>query len=186
VATQIHYDHTQLEALWDLAGGAPQFADTAAAIAQAESGGCLYAKAGPTDDRPQKVCTYRKTSKENSYGLWQINRFAHPTYSAGTLYSALGNAKAAVAISGDGQNFGPWSTYTDGAYKQYLQNPGSLTPPPGTTSTPPGGPRLPQAHRGFADLRNSANKHLPTQLERSHRTGLVTLRIIGRRSRVGR
>jgi hypothetical protein len=180
------FTHQQLEELWTLAGGLPQWADTAAAIAQAESQGCQYAKAGPTDDRPVKQCTYRKTNLENSYGLWQINRRAWPQYSASSLYTPTGNADAAVAVANGGTDFGPWTKYTDGAYKQYLQNPGSTTPQPGTTFTPPGTARIPQAHRGFADLRNSANKHLPTQLERSHRTGLATLRTLARRHKVGR
>jgi hypothetical protein len=180
------FTHAQLENLWAVAGGLPQWADTAAAIAQAESGGCQYAKAGPTDDRPVKECTYRRTTTENSYGLWQINRMAHPTYSATTLYTAAGNANAAVAIANGGTDFSPWTTYKDGAYKQYLQTPGGTTPQPGTTATPPAGAVAPIAHRGFADLRNSVNKHLPKQLERSHRTGLKTLRIVGRNSKVGR
>ena len=31
-------------------------------------------------------------------------------------FNALGNAKAAISISGDGTNWGPWTTYTTGAY----------------------------------------------------------------------
>jgi hypothetical protein len=137
VADQINYTHADLEELWTLAGGLPQFADTAAAIAQAESGGCLYAKAGPNDDRPVKTCTYRYTTTENSYGLWQINRRAHPSYSAASLYTPLGNAEAAVAVASGGTNFDPWTTYTDGAYKTYLTSPGSTTPPPGKVAPPP-------------------------------------------------
>lgn len=114
------YTHAELEALWDNAGGSSASADIAAAIAQAESGGCQYAKAGPTDDRPVKACTYRQTTQENSYGLWQINRDAHPQYSAASLYTATGNATAAVEIAQAGLSFEPWSTYKDGSYKQYL------------------------------------------------------------------
>jgi len=114
------YTHAQLEQLWIGAGGNPLHADVAAAIAQAESGGCQYAKAGPIDDRPVKVCTYRQTNQESSYGLWQINRRAHPQYSARELYTAAGNARAAVAISSNGSNFKPWTTFVLGAYIQYL------------------------------------------------------------------
>lgn len=125
------YTHEQLMELWVLAGGTEATADTAAAIAQAESGGCQYAKAGPVDDRPVKQCTYRYTTGENSYGLWQINRQAHPSYSAASLYTPTGNANAAAAIASFGASFTPWSTYTNGAYKQYLKFGGTPTAQPG-------------------------------------------------------
>lgn len=38
---------------------------------------------------------------------------------------------------------------------------------PGTTFTPTDGPNVPHMHHGWADLRNSMNKHLPRQLEKS-------------------
>lgn len=120
--------HAQLETLWTEAGGDPNSADRAAAIAQAESGGCQYAKAGPTDDRPVQECTYRETTTENSYGLWQINRDAYPDYTAAELYTQAGNADAAVAISQAGIDFTPWTTYKDGAYLQYLTNPSTTGP----------------------------------------------------------
>jgi hypothetical protein len=37
------------------------------------------------------------------------------------LFDPLTNAKAAVAISGGGKDFGPWSTYGNGAYRSHLQ-----------------------------------------------------------------
>jgi hypothetical protein len=36
------------------------------------------------------------------------------------LFDPDENAKAAWAISGHGKSFQPWSTYTDGAYRKYL------------------------------------------------------------------
>jgi len=183
---QTSFSHGDLETLWKNAGGDPLQANTAAAIAQAESDGCLYAKAGPTDDRPVKICTYRHTNSENSYGLWQINRRAHPQYSAATLYTAAGNARAAVAISDHGHNWTPWSTYLDGAYKQYLVAlPGVLPsgPPSGT-----GGASAVAAsgHRGYLDLRNSLSHHLPTQLERSRKTRHAAFALLARRGKVRR
>lgn len=176
--------HAELAGLWITAGGIPGTADTAAAIAQAESGGCQYAKAGPTDDRPVKQCVYRHTLTENSYGLWQINRMAHPQYSATTLWNPLGNAQAAVDISNGGDDFGAWTTYTNGAYKQYLQAGGVPTPQPGSTAPPTAAGAAPSGHRGYADLRNSVAKHLPTQLRTSRRQGAATLRLLGSRSKV--
>jgi LysM repeat protein len=85
-----------LEALWEAAGGAQAESFTAAEIAMAESGGNQYALS-PTDD----------------YGYWQINALHGPALAT---FSPIGNAQAAVAISSDGTNWDPWTTYVDGAY----------------------------------------------------------------------
>ena len=85
-----------LEALWEAAGGSHSEAFMAAEIAMAESGGQQYALS-PTSD----------------YGYWQINVTHGP---AQATFSALGNAQAAVAISGDGTDWSPWTTYRTGAY----------------------------------------------------------------------
>lgn len=85
-----------LEALWKAAGGAPGEAFMAAEIAMAESGGNQYALS-PTDD----------------YGYWQINASHGP---AMATFDPMGNAKAAIAISSDGSNWTPWTTYVTGAY----------------------------------------------------------------------
>jgi len=117
---QVSFSHDDLVNLWLYVGGPAGVADIAAAIALAESHGCKYAKAGPNDDRPSPQCVYRQTDGENSYGLWQINQRAHPSYSADDLYDAVGNARAALAVSNGGSDFGPWTTYTSGAFTQYL------------------------------------------------------------------
>ena len=84
-----------LERLWDAVGGSPGSAFIAAEIAVAESGGNQYAT-GPAGER----------------GYWQI----HPDHGALSTYDAFGNARAAVSISGNGSNWGAWTTYTSGAY----------------------------------------------------------------------
>lgn len=129
-----HLSHADLMALWTLAGGLPGTEDTAAAIAQAESSGCQYALAGPVDIRPVKSCKWTVTDGENSCGLWQINLRAHPQYHAPAIFDKLANAEAAVAIANGGLNFEPWSTYKNGAYKQYLEAGGVPTAQPGTVS----------------------------------------------------
>ena len=68
----------------------------AAEIATAESGGNPYA-VSPTDD----------------IGLWQINL---PSWGSEASTNPVVNARAAVSISDDGTNWGPWTTYTSGAY----------------------------------------------------------------------
>jgi len=86
-----------LEALWEAAGGAHGEAFMAAEIAMAESGGRQYAHS-PTND----------------FGYWQINGVHGPSMAT---YDPIGNAKAAIAISDDGGNWGAWTTYTSGAYR---------------------------------------------------------------------
>jgi LysM repeat protein len=89
------YGCSALEQLWDSAGGNPADAVMAAEIAMAESGGNPNA-ISPTDD----------------YGLWQINA---SNGSLATL-NPYANAKSAIILSGNGTNWGPWTTYTSGAY----------------------------------------------------------------------
>lgn len=85
-----------LEALWEAAGGSHGEAFMAAEIAEAESGGNQYA-----------------LSPTNDYGYWQINGSHGP---AMATFNPMGNAKAAIAISDNGRDWGAWTTYTSGAY----------------------------------------------------------------------
>jgi LysM repeat protein len=86
-----------LETLWVAAGGSSSAKFVAAEIAMAESGGRQYAHS-PTND----------------FGYWQINGGHGP---AMATYNPIGNAKAAIAISGNGTNWHPWTTYVTGAYR---------------------------------------------------------------------
>ena len=86
---------SQLEELWDAAGGSQGEALTAAEIAMAESGGNQFA-----------------TGTVGERGYWQIN----PNHGSLSTYDPMGNAKAAVIISADGTNWTPWTTYTSGLY----------------------------------------------------------------------
>jgi len=85
-----------LEALWEAAGGSHAEAFMAAEIAMAESGGNQFA-----------------LSPTNDYGYWQINGSHGPSMAT---FNPMGNAKAAIAISDDGHDWGAWTTYTSGAY----------------------------------------------------------------------
>lgn len=91
------YTCSELEQLWDSVGGNPGEAFIAAEIATAESGGNPDA-ISPTDD----------------VGLWQVNLSSWG--SAMASENPVANARAAVTISDDGTNWGPWTTYTSGAY----------------------------------------------------------------------
>lgn len=101
------------------------FADpvTATAIAMAESGG-----------NPDAVGDLTISPPDGSVGLWQINVAAHPQYSAASLHDPTTNAQAALAISSNGTTWTPWSTFTSGAYKQYVAGAQAAA----ATALPPG------------------------------------------------
>jgi hypothetical protein len=99
------------------AGFRGQDLTVAVAVALAESGG------DPKAHNP--------VPPDNSYGLWQINmigslgparRDQFELDSNRELFDPEENAKAAWAISGRGNSFQPWTTYTSGAYEQYLDD----------------------------------------------------------------
>lgn len=85
-----------LEELWEEAGGSRAEAFMAAEIAMAESSGEQFATGGVGER-----------------GYWQIN----PNHGSLSTYNPLGNAEAAVAISADGTNWTPWTTFTSGAFR---------------------------------------------------------------------
>src|SRR5437867_7698434 len=93
---------------------------TAYAIAMAESGGNARAHNGRSPD--------------NSYGLFQINmlggmgperRRQYGLSSNSALFDPLTNAKVAFKMSHGGTSWGPWSTYTSGAYERYYGSSGA-------------------------------------------------------------
>ena len=86
------------------------------AIAMAESGGNARAHNG------------NRNTGDNSYGLFQINmlggmgperRARYGLSSNDALFDPLTNAKVAYKMSNGGKNWGPWSTYGNGAYRKY-------------------------------------------------------------------
>lgn len=90
-------------------------ATTAAAIAMAESGG--------------NTTSHNSNPPDDSYGLWQINmlgplgparRAVYRLKSNSDLFDPATNARVMSAISKQGKDFGPWTTYTSGKYKQFL------------------------------------------------------------------
>lgn len=116
--------------------GSPEY--WADAIAEAESSG------DPQAYNPETAAN--TPAGQGSYGLWQIYRYAHPQYSVAQLLTPAGNASAAYAVSSQGTNFTPWTTYNTGAAANVLPsveqqlgvNPGgvpSLGTPAGVTST---------------------------------------------------
>src|SRR5215469_15120988 len=99
------FTYAQLEGIWTQAGGTNGAAPIAAAIAMAESGG-------------NSTATHADNNGSVDRGLWQINS----VHGSQSTYDVMGNARAAIAISNNGQNWTPWTTFNSGAYKQYLQS----------------------------------------------------------------
>jgi hypothetical protein len=98
-------DCTQLEELWEYAGGAHSKAFLAAEVARAESSGHQWA----TDD---------DGNGSVDEGYWQINTVHSYNLSRHGLavsYDPLMNAKDAVYISNDGTDWSAWVTYNKGA-----------------------------------------------------------------------
>jgi hypothetical protein len=116
------YSYAQLAGLWINNGGPSLVAPVAAAIAEAESGGCSTAL-NPTDNG----------GTQSSFGLWQISNGTH-TPPAANWSDGNVNAQLAVAKYKAAGGFSPWGTYNSGAYRAYLN--GSTTP---DTSVPGGG-----------------------------------------------
>jgi hypothetical protein len=92
------------------------------AIAMAESSGNARAHNGNAG------------TGDNSYGLFQINmlggmgperRSRYGLSSNEALFDPLTNAKVAYKMSNGGKNWGPWSTYGNGAYKTYYGGSGA-------------------------------------------------------------
>jgi len=98
------FTYAQIEGIWLQAGGQPGAAPIAAAIAMAESGG-------------NSTATHADSNGSVDRGLWQINS----VHGAQSSYDVMTNARAAVSISNNGQNWTPWTTFNSGAYRNFIQ-----------------------------------------------------------------
>lgn len=101
-------DKNALMALWTRNGGAPAAANTAAAIALAESSG-RPAVTSPNPDGGVNV------------GLWQLDtRGVGAGYTIAQLADPDTNARVTIMGSMNGAHWGPWQTYVEGTYKRFL------------------------------------------------------------------
>ncbi len=101
-------DKAQLIALWTANGGNPASANTAAAVAMAESSG----RPGATSDNPDGGV---------NVGLWQLDTKGVGTgYTITQLADPATNARVTVMGSTNGTNWSAWQTYVQGTYKQFL------------------------------------------------------------------
>ena len=90
--------------------GTPSPAQIITAIADAESG--LH---------PDATNTAGNTPPSTDRGIIQINSYFHSEVPDSVAFDPASAFKAAYTISKNGTDFSPWTTYTSGAYKQYLQ-----------------------------------------------------------------
>lgn len=104
------YSYLGLQKLWIQNGGSPSKAPLAAAVALAESGG-------------NPIASNHNTDGSIDRGLWQINS----VHGAQSTFDVNQNVKAAIAISNNGANWNPWTTFTSGAYKKFLDPSNSYT-----------------------------------------------------------
>ncbi len=93
-----------------------------AAIAQAESGLNTLAK---NCNNPGGTC---------DRGILQINNYWHPEVTDQQAYDPTQAFQAAFRISNGGKDFTPWTTFTSGAYKQYVLS-STITPGGGVGDT---------------------------------------------------
>jgi hypothetical protein len=105
------------------AGLPPDRVLTAVAIAGAESGFRLEAR------KVEEI--------ESSFGPWQVNRDAHPQYTADDLMTADGAARAMGQISGNGSTWQPWTGWFSGAYTAHLAEAEAVAHCAGATPTGP-------------------------------------------------
>jgi hypothetical protein len=109
------YTYAQLEGLWTGAGGSATLAPLMAAIALAES-------SGDSNSKNTAPCGTDSFAE----GLWQICFPLNSQYvPGGNPLNPQANASAAVAIV-KAQGLTAWTTYSSGAYKQFLN--GSVPP----------------------------------------------------------
>jgi len=124
------------------AGFTPAAAVTMTAIALAESGG---------DDTARGDIALQNATWGPAFGLYQIRTLKADT-GRGTdrdinaLTSDDAQARAAYSISGRGTDFSPWSAFTSGAYRRYLD---TVQAAVGVHASTTGGPAADAVPAGF-------------------------------------
>jgi hypothetical protein len=116
--------YAQVYALARGAGLSPQQAITATAISGQEVNGD---DVSATTIDPTQLGDLRLVDAKwgPSVGLWQIRTLKAETGTGRSrdiniLRDPVQNARAMFEISSGGSNWGPWSTYSDGSYRQHL------------------------------------------------------------------
>lgn len=105
------YSKSELVNFASNAGFSGDDANTAAAIALAESSG-IAARYNPETQA-------NTPAGLGSFGLWQIYLKAHPEFMGMALYDPQVNANVAFQVYNE-QGWTAWTTYKTGAYKEFL------------------------------------------------------------------
>ena len=105
------------------AGFPPRSWAIAVAVALAESSG-------------ETTATHTNSDGSTDYGLFQINSVHSDLLANHTWADPTDNARMALAISSNGTNWHPWTTYNSSAYRVYLPRAERAT---GKPATPPSG-----------------------------------------------
>lgn len=180
------YTKAGLEALWALAGGDAADADVASAVALAESKGDPDALDNTSSPgQPNYKPPSGNASPEFSVGLWQINWLAHPNYDVSELPNPLYNATAAVEISNGGADFSAWSTYTSGAYQQYLVGGVGLEAGGGGLGVLKDFATDAKAYGGWNDLRQVFNQGVVENLKYAQTSLSAAVRVLAADGKVG-
>lgn len=104
------------------AGFAAEDLDAAVAIARAESSGDTESYNPETAFFTEHNIQDHAARGRGSYGLFQIFRYEHPEFDDWNLEDPQVNAVAASLIYAKaGKKFTPWSTYTTGKFKEFLE-----------------------------------------------------------------
>lgn len=90
---------------------------------------------------PQSDVTKVFGDNGTSIGPWQIHLPAHPDVTSACAMDLDCSTRAAYRISSGGTNWNPWGAFTDGRYKQYLEQAANVSsgaqdqPPTAETSS---------------------------------------------------
>lgn len=118
---------TQIAQYASQAGFSQNHLVEAIAISLTESGGVANAQ-------------HLNTNGTIDYGLWQINS-SHTQYNSNQLiFDPVYNAKAAYQLSSGGRNWGPWTTYSSGAYLKFMSRAQAAAAALQGPTTTPGSP----------------------------------------------
>lgn len=96
---------------------------TAIAIILAESGGNPNA-------------THKNLNGSTDYGLFQINSVHGSLLQQGSWSDPVANARMGLAVSSNGSNWKPWTTFNTGAYRLFLPRASNASGSPVTPISP--------------------------------------------------
>lgn len=128
------YSPQQIENLWVSQGGDPAKSDVAQAIAEAESGGNANQVGFFSPSLGYDTPTPQPDTTQADEGIWQIANLHAGSNGANVVQSLLNpvtNAKMAVWLSNNGQDWSKWSTFNNGQYQNYLLNKANTQQPSG-------------------------------------------------------